>query len=404
MNDRSNFVTAASNNAKYRIAQRYEKSVKEGTNTEKDDEVQDSIKQGKYSREQIIFIDTQITLDQLDTQIRDIRKRREETGDKLLDAAIYMKLENTRNNLREMLWLLVREYIISLINKRCRYFHVSDDKKGELVNEAAATFVIKLPLYDPTWSAPTTYFTRVFTEEIDRWIRHEIPGNPTQNMFRNIRKVSHARNELLQMDIAPTPEVIADRAGMSVKVVKDTISFMNETATESIDECVNMAGNLPSPESVYIDEEFRKACWEATKHLSDEEWTMFWRYYKMPPDYRDTGIDADVPQLSREECTYKGIAKELGETPKRVKSVLTNARKKLLHDPALIPYLGVVQDTPKKETGKYYTREGSAAAMQEDQYMRAISIGMFGPQAAGGNSDGENSSGDDLPLMMVAFR
>lgn len=209
---------------------------------------------------------------------------------------------------------------ISMARKRIARYRKSEDALQDIRQDLALIFFEKLPNYDPSRSAPTTYFRKYFDQVITEYVL-KYSQHMTQYTASNVSKVRAAIKYCESQGIRWDEPLLVTITGLSAKVVKKTLHQAETSIYANIDEMINLQSNLPSPEEEYISNERLETLERALGDtLSDEDRELF--LFKVNPF-------GDRERSFKEVATYFGLQER--EVKQRYNNILAelNANKEL---------------------------------------------------------------------------
>lgn len=216
--------------------------------------------------------------------------------------------QSNRDEILQGLFEAVARFGISKARQRLAKYMKSEDAIQDIQQDLAVIFYQKLPNYDPYRSTPTTYFLRYFNQVITEYIL-KYSQHMSQYDAHNISIVRAAIKYYESRGIKWDEPMIATVTGLSPKVVKNTLHFAANSIRANIDDALDVASNLPTPEDAYIKNE-RTLTLERvlSEALTPEQLTFF--LYKVNPYGK--------------ERTYQQVADDLGMQVRDVKKQYSN--------------------------------------------------------------------------------
>lgn len=214
-----------------------------------------------------------------------------------------------REEIKTSLFGSVMLFGVSMARKRIARYRKSEDALQDIQQDLALIFFEKLPNYDPTRSAPTTFFKKYFDQVITEYLL-KYSQHMTQYTSNNVSKVRAAVKYCESRGIRWDEALLATLTGLSAKVVRKTLHQAETSIYANIDDMLNLSSNMPSPEEEYISNErlvTLERVLEST--LSEEERELF--FYKVNP-YGDR------------ERTFKEVATHFGMQEREVKQTFNN--------------------------------------------------------------------------------
>ena len=197
---------------------------------------------------------------------------------------------------------------------------MSPEDYSDLEQELALTFFENLPKYNPLISTPTTYFVRHFRHVISLHIRNH-GMNLTQYDANNARKVNKCIHELETQGVKWTYDMLSQRTGLSVKVIKSTMYYASNAVNANVEEAYDLEATIPTPEQALEEKESITVLYERIKaNITQEELQLL--MMRINPE-------------ERKEMPYEKIAMLTGIPIRQVKSSLNRIICKLSQDKTL---------------------------------------------------------------------
>ena len=207
------------------------------------------------------------------------------------------------DEIRQMLFENVVRFGISLAHKRMGKYRKDTDAFQDIQQDLAVIFYDKLPLYDPTKSTPTTFYLRYFNQVITEYIL-KYSQHMSQYDAHNVSIVRAAIKYYEEQGIKWDEPMIVTKTGLSPKVVKNTLRMASNSIMANIDDALDMASNIPTPEENYMQNEKTSTLYRVLQEtLSKEELNFF--FYKV--------------NLDGKERSYQQVADGLGMQVRDVK-------------------------------------------------------------------------------------
>lgn len=204
-----------------------------------------------------------------------------------------------------------------------KYPRLPSDAYADLQQMLAQIFFEKLREYDPLRSTPTTFFVRHFRQKISEYIQENIT-HLSQYDSSNARKVFRAIHHYESRGIQWTMDMISNRCGLSIKVVKSTIALRHKAqyaTTDDDDNLLQIKSKIQTPEAELLDAERKKTLFERINYLlSDSEKEL---------------LMARINPEGAKEMPYADVAEQFGITIKECKQRLNSIRCRLNQDPVL---------------------------------------------------------------------
>lgn len=207
------------------------------------------------------------------------------------------------DEIRQMLFENVVRFGISLAHKRMGKYRKDMDAFQDIQQDLAVIFYDKLPMYDPTKSTPTTFYLRYFNQVITEYIL-KYSQHMSQYDAHNVSIVRAAIKYYEEQGIKWDEPMIVTKTGLSPKVVKNTLRMASNSIMANIDDALDMASNIPTPEENYMQNEKTSTLYRVLQEtLSEEELNFF--FYKV--------------NLDGKERSYQQVADGLGMQVRDVK-------------------------------------------------------------------------------------
>lgn len=252
-------------------------------------------------------------------------------------------------NIKRILFEYVSRFAIKEAHAMLNYYNLPNDAYSDIYQEMALMFYTHLLDYDPTETTPTTFFVRYFKEVA----RNYILGNVihmSQYHATNIRKVRTAINFYNSLGIPYTVDMIANKTGLSHKVVNNTIKLAFNAKYVNIDDEYNLQSNVQTPEEMLLEYEDSNILGKAIRdNLNETEINLLMMR-----------INMDGSKF----MSYEKIAKKTGLSIKYVKTTLNHAVCVLNQDANLIEKFGDRSGRQKKHI------LGQSFKFQDDSTMR----------------------------------
>lgn len=224
------------------------------------------------------------------------------------------------NEIKTILWERIKKFAKAEMFRMINNIEVDLGDLADIEQELAMVFFEKLPEYDPLKSTPTTYYVRHFRHVISTYIR-KYKSKLTQYDANNARKVRYYINEYEKRGISWTIEMIAEKSGLSPKVVKSTIYYSSNARTANVEEAYQLESSLPTPEKSFEEKENDRILAERLLENTTEEELQL--------------IILRTNDNGHKEMLYEKIAEKTGKSVREVKSILNRAICKLNQDKIL---------------------------------------------------------------------
>lgn len=208
-----------------------------------------------------------------------------------------------RDQILQMLFGKIVRFGIDLAKKRMGKYRKDTDAYQDVQQDLAAIFFEKLPRYDPTKTAPTTYFRPYFSQVITEYVL-QYSQHMSQYDAHNVSIVRGAMRHFEERGIRWDEPMLCTHTGLSPKVVKRTLQLAETSIRASVEDSLNMASSEPTPEERLLKDERTNVIYRAlTETLNREDMEFF--IYKVNPDGK--------------ERTFQQVADELGMQIRDVK-------------------------------------------------------------------------------------
>lgn len=231
-------------------------------------------------------------------RIETIENKAKEEGRKLT-----LKEEREKEQILEMLFGSIVKFGVSLAKKRLSLYRKDSDAMADIRQDMACIFFNKLPDYDPTRTTPTTYFLRYFNQVITEYILN-YSQHMSQYDSHNVSIVRGAIKFYEEKGIAWDEMMIANKTGLSLKVVKYSLKLASNSIYANVDDTLDMASQIPTPEENYIEREKKITLYNAIREQLDPDELKFF-LYKI--------------NLDGKERSYQCVANDLGMQVRDVK-------------------------------------------------------------------------------------
>ena len=224
------------------------------------------------------------------------------------------------NEIKTILWERIKKFAKAEMFRMVNGIEMDLGDLADIEQELAMVFFEKLPEYDPLKATPTTYYVRHFRHVISTYIR-KYKSKLTQYDSNNARRVNYYINEYEKRGISWTYDMIAEKSGLSPKVVKSTIYYSKNARTANIEEAYQLESSLPTPERSFEEKENDRILAERLLENTTEEELQL--------------IILRTNDSGHKEMSYEKIAARTGKSIREVKSVLNRAICKLNQDKIL---------------------------------------------------------------------
>lgn len=225
---------------------------------------------------------------------------------------------------KEQLFASVLKFALKEAKKTLVHYHVDNDAWIELQQAFAVKFYEKLNDYDPLRTTPTTYYVRYFKEVISTYLS-ENTLHLSQYDIKNSRKVMSAVNYFDERGIPWTEDMLANRCGLSVKVVKSTLRHrhsVNYASTED-EECAQLTSSAPGPEETILRQERCTVLNRVIASiLTEEERDILARRLNFDgakyKSFENVHLETGIP-LKNVKALYNSAILKLGDNPEILK-------------------------------------------------------------------------------------
>lgn len=228
-------------------------------------------------------------------------------------------------NIKRILFEHVSKFAIKEAHAMLAYYNLPNDAYSDIYQEMALMFYDHLLEYNPLLSTPTTFFVRYFKEVARNYILNDVI-HMSQYHATNIRKVKSAIVFYNSLGVPYSIDMIANRTGLSHKVVSNTIKLAYNAQYANVDEELNMQSSVQTPEEQLLENEDSNILGKAIKdNLNDTEISLLMMR-----------INMDGSKF----MSYEKIAKKTGYSIRYVKTTLNHAVCMLNQDENLIHKFG----------------------------------------------------------------
>lgn len=258
--------------------------------------------QGGYTKQQLAFIEGKKVLHNYE----EIMKTRPLTEEERHNVA----------RVKSMLLKKIFRYGMKLANDTMHKYRIPLDAYKDVQAEIALAFSEKLKDYDPYRAAPTTFFKPYFQSVISDYVR-ENSQHLSQYDATNIAKVRKAKYYFMTKGVTANEEMICNRTGLSLKVVKQTLRLEANSIYADVDDMISLKSDIPTPDQALFEKERRDDIFsEVHRLLSPQEF----RILEMRLDL-DGDTDKPIP--------YQEIADKLDMNVRAVKQIWSGVIAKL---------------------------------------------------------------------------
>lgn len=161
---------------------------------------------------------------------------------------------NQVEQLRDWGWQNIRLFGLKIAHKMMSSYKPTSEQFHDVEVDLYEVYWNKVAEYDSTKGTPTTFFVRYFRGAIREFILFTWHNVNSYDM-QNYRKIKDAIEFYEQRRISYTPEMIATRTGMSVKIVTSTLKYIEQSHYVNIDDAGEQPGRIIGPEESYLNKE-----------------------------------------------------------------------------------------------------------------------------------------------------
>lgn len=253
--------------------------------------------------------------------------------------------------------------------KAFQNYRMDSEAYYDIQQALAEKFFEKLDDYDPTISTPTTFYVRHFKEVISNYLS-AYTVHLSHYDIKNTRLVCRAINYFEANGTSWTEDMIANRTGLSEKVVHSTLRYRQSANYASIEdqETLQLISKIPSPEESYIRrEQDQNIAREILETLNDEELRILILRLNLE-DLEISNTEKKGSPYSKEK-SFDEIHRETGLPLKDVKSIYNQAILKLGNNQTLCEILN------HRKSKHYHVRTVSLqdhASSILEEYMKEI--------------------------------
>ena len=277
------------------------------------------------------------------------------------DGTITPKENAALDKILENLWALIFRYAVKEGWLMSSKYRRSSDFFEDLKQDLHLKWLEVLWDYDPKETAPTTYFKYYFIETIRNAVVSNSQKMP-QSIATNISKIRRAKAYFDSKGIVYDEIMLAEAAGLSIKVTKETLFYESNAIQGDIDNSMNDVSDDYTPERYTVNEDesntLIRICKEA---LSEQELKVFMAYI----DYDDSFYDVDKffddkAAMKKHNAKYKqhyktqtALAEEFNMSPTKISSIINSARNKIrVHLLFVETYGTKTMEAPRMELNK----------------------------------------------------
>ena len=256
---------------------------------------------------------------------------------------------------KKSLFSSVLKFGMTVAREMAGKYSLDSDAHADIQQSLALIFFEKLPMYDPTRTAPITFFVRYFREAISIYLRKN-SQMLSQYDAHNVSAVRAAIRYYESKGLKWTEEMLSNRTGLSARVLKNTLQIAKNSkraSTDGIEEFLHAKGLTPEEECV--DADSLKEILTRIEHLlTKPEKDLFF---------------LKINLLGNKTLTYAEVASRSGLTVRDVKQIFSGVIAKLSGDESIrmrareeqIPF----DDAP-------LTMQDTAASDCEEDFLQAM--------------------------------
>ncbi|OUQ46275.1 hypothetical protein B5E64_05815 [Drancourtella sp. An12] len=179
------------------------------------------------------------------------------------------------DDIKAVLFGTVRSYGIDLAKTMTKKYRLPSDCFADLCQDMAIIFFEKYRDYDPTRTTPTTYFVRYFKQVISEYLMKNI-HKLSQYDAANVLKIRRAVAAYEEQGVQWTEEMLANKTGLSLRVVRSTLYYAYASNYAPIEEACELKSRIKTPEESLAEKESQEALIHALKeHTTEEELDYF---------------------------------------------------------------------------------------------------------------------------------
>lgn len=176
------------------------------------------------------------------------------------------------------LWSSIVRFAMQTAHSMMYKCNLSNDAYPDIQQELASKFFEMLPKYDPLRTAPTTFFVRYFKETVQKYLG-AYSRNLSQYDANNVSAVRRAIAIYESKGIAWNEEMLANKTGLSLKVLKKTLQIAQNSKRAAIEDAEFLVSNTETPEESYIKNESQEAIVVVINRVLTDEERLFWLTY-----------------------------------------------------------------------------------------------------------------------------
>lgn len=197
-----------------------------------------------------------------------------------------------RDNAIKEAYKYLDKFVWNIINKQFRNYGAH---KEDMHSEGTIGWMEALNGYDPSKSAPTTYFYAHILHRIQAYVTDNIM-NMTPYYNNVAKQIKRIQNELDAAGVAYDECIIAEQTGLPLETIRNTLKYMENSVRVNYDPSLSMTSEVyDAPEVQMIKEESEKELLSLLSDLTPFEAEIF----------------SKLHGLNGEKSTSKVIAKML---------------------------------------------------------------------------------------------
>ena len=239
------------------------------------------------------------------------------------------------DEMREWGWQNIRLFGLKTAHKMMAPYPTTSHHFYDVEIDLYEVYCNKITVYDATKGTPTTFFVRYFRAAIREFILFTWHHLNSYDM-QNYREISKAIEFYEQRRIAYTPEMLATKTGMSVKIVTSTLKYVEQSHYADIDDATNQRSSIAGPEESYLNKEREEILIEMINSiLSDKEKLVY---------YTRVNLDGN------KNMPFEKVAETLNMPLKEVKRLFNSAICRLSTNPDFLRDFGGKRSQERKRT------------------------------------------------------
>ena len=158
------------------------------------------------------------------------------------------------DKMREWGWQNIRLFGLKTAHKMMASYPTTSHHFYDVEIDLYEVYCNKITEYDATKGTPTTFFVRYFCAAIREFILFTWHHLNSYDM-QNYREINKAIEFYEQHRSAYTPEMLATKTGMSVKIITSTLKYVEQSHYADIDDATNQRSSIAGPEESYFNKE-----------------------------------------------------------------------------------------------------------------------------------------------------